>query len=65
MKLNRVGTLVKNEVLHGPKDVMLVISAVMPIMIALFVNLAFGNIFTDSAKLGVYDEGSSQVDRAA
>ncbi|MEN8613870.1 ABC transporter permease [Dehalogenimonas sp. THU2] len=61
MKLNRVGTLVKNEVLHGPKDVMLVISVVMPIMIALFVNLAFGNIFTDRAKLGVYDEGNSQV----
>ncbi len=61
MKLSRVGILVKNEVLHGPKDVMLVISVVMPIMIALFVNLAFGNIFTDRARVGVYDQGSSQV----
>ena len=61
MKLNRVGILVRNEVQHGPKDVMLVISVIMPIVIALFVNLAFGDIFSDRAKLGVYDQGSSQV----
>jgi ABC-2 type transport system permease protein len=33
----------------------------MPVLLALFVNLAFGNIFTDRAKLGIYDEGSSQL----
>ncbi|KTB49211.1 ABC-2 family transporter protein [Dehalogenimonas alkenigignens] len=61
MKLNRVGILVRNEVLHGPKDVMLVIAVVFPILAALFINLAFGNIFTDKAKLGVYDQGNSRV----
>jgi ABC-2 type transport system permease protein len=34
---------------------------VMPVLLALFVNLAFGNIFTDRAKLGIYDEGSSPL----
>lgn len=61
MNLKRVGTLIKNEILHGPKDVILVMAVVMPILLALFVNLAFGDIFTDRAKLGVFDEGESQL----
>lgn len=61
MNLKRVGTLIKNEILHGPKDVVLVMAVVMPILLALFVNLAFGDIFTDRAKLGVFDEGQSQL----
>lgn len=61
MNIKRVGTLIKTEIFHGPKDVILVMSVVMPILLALFVNLAFGNIFTDRAKLGVYDENHSQL----
>lgn len=61
MNLKRVWTLIKNEVFHGPKDVILVMAVVMPILLALFVNLAFGDIFTDRAKLGVFDEGQSQL----
>ncbi|MFC2023004.1 ABC transporter permease, partial [Chloroflexota bacterium] len=61
MSLKRVWTLIKNEAFHGPKDVVLVMAVVMPILLALFVNLAFGNIFTDRAKLGIYDEGSSPL----
>ncbi len=61
MKIKRIGTLVKNEVLHGSKDAILVMAIVMPVLLALFVNLAFGNIFTDRAKLGIYDESNSQL----
>jgi ABC-2 type transport system permease protein len=61
MNTRRVGTLIKNEVFHGSKDAILVMSVVMPIVLALFVNLAFGNIFTDRAKLGIYDGGNSQL----
>lgn len=61
MNLRRVWTLIKNEVFHGPKDVILVMAVVMPILLALFVNLAFGDIFTDRAKLGVFDEGQSRL----
>jgi ABC-2 type transport system permease protein len=61
MNTKRIGTLIKTEVFHGPKDVVLVMAVVMPILLALFVNLAFGNIFSDRAKLGVYDEGHSQI----
>ena len=61
MKIGRVNALVRNEVLHGPKDFMLALAVVFPILAALFINLAFGNIFTEKAKLGVYDQGDSQV----
>jgi ABC-2 type transport system permease protein len=61
MNLKRIWALIKNEVFHGHKDVVLVMSVVMPILLALFVNLAFGNIFGDRANLGVYDKGDSQI----
>jgi ABC-2 type transport system permease protein len=61
MNLKRIWTLVKAEVFHGPKDVVLVMAVVMPILLALFVNLAFGDIFTDRAKLGIYDAGTSPL----
>jgi ABC-2 type transport system permease protein len=61
MNLKRVWTLIKNEVFHGPKDIVLVMAIVMPILLALFVNLAFGNIFGDRASLGIYDEDHSQL----
>jgi ABC-2 type transport system permease protein len=61
MNLKRIRTLIKNEVLHGPKDVVLIMSIVMPVLLALFFNLAFGNIFSDRAVLGIYDEGESDL----
>ncbi len=61
MSFKRIWTLIKTEVFHGPKDVVLVMALVMPVLLALFVNLAFGNIFTDRPKLGVYDGGQSQI----
>lgn len=61
MNLKRIWTLIKSEVFHGPKDVVLVMAIVLPILLAFFVNLAFGNIFTDRGKLGVFDEGVSEI----
>ncbi len=61
MKLRHIKALIKVEVFHGPKDIVLVMAVVMPVLLALFVNLAFGNIFSDSAKMGIFDEGSSSL----
>jgi ABC-2 type transport system permease protein len=61
MKIKRVWLLVKNEALHGPKDSILVMSVLIPVLLALFVNLAFGNIFTERSKMGVYDQGQSAL----
>ena len=59
--MKRIWTIIKNDVLHQPKDAIVIMSVVMPVLLALFVNLAFGNIFTDRPKLGIYDEGASQA----
>jgi ABC-2 type transport system permease protein len=61
MSLKRIWTLIKTEVFHGPKDVVLVMAVAIPILLALFVNLAFGDIFTDRARVGIYDAGSSPL----
>jgi len=61
MNLKRVWTLIKNDTIHGPKDAILVMSVLTPILLALFMNLAFGNIFTDRGKLGIYDVDHSEL----
>ncbi len=61
MSTKRTWTLIKSEVFHGPKDVVLVMAVVMPVLLALFVSLAFGEIFTDHARLGIYDAGDSPL----
>lgn len=61
MNLKRIWLLIQHEVLHGVKDTAVVMAVVMPILLALFVKLAFGDILSDRAKLGLYDAGSSQV----
>jgi ABC-2 type transport system permease protein len=61
MSLRRIWALIKTEAFHGSKDVVLVLAVVVPVVLALFVNLAFGDIFTDRAKLGIYDEDNSPI----
>jgi ABC-2 type transport system permease protein len=61
MSLNRIWTLVKTEAFHGPKDLVLIMAVVLPILLSLFVKLAFGDIFTDRAEMGIYDEGKSAL----
>ncbi len=61
MSLKRIWTLIKTEILHGPKDVVVVMAVILPVLLALFVSLAFGDIFTDRAKLGIHDAGNSPL----
>jgi ABC-2 type transport system permease protein len=61
VNVKRVWTLIKAEVFHGPKDLVLIMAVVMPVLLALFVNLAFGDIFSERAKLGICDQGSSRL----
>ena len=61
MSLRRVGILLGKEFGQGPKNFILVWALVMPIVISLVVSLIFGTLFTEKPKLGVVDEGSSQL----
>ncbi len=61
MSLKRTWTLIKNELLHGPKGAVIAISVITPLALALLVNLAFGTIFSQRPKVGVFDEGNSRL----
>ena len=61
MSLKRVRILLGKEFLHGPKNYIFIFSIVAPIIISLFFSLIFGTLFSEKAKLGVVDEGSSQL----
>ena len=61
MSLKRVRILLGKEFLHGPKNYIFIFSVVAPIVISLFFSLIFGTLFSEKPKLGVVDEGSSQL----
>ena len=61
MNLKHIGTLLGKEFLHGPKNYIFVMAIVMPIVISLLFSLLLGTFFTGTPKLGIADEGSSQL----
>ena len=60
MSLRRVGILLVKEFLKGPKSFMIWAIAA-PLVISLVVSLVFGTMFSEKPKLGIVDEGSSQL----
>jgi len=61
MSLKRVGILLGKEFLHGSKGYIFIFSIVAPLVISLMISLIFGTLFTGKPKLGVLDEGNSQL----
>lgn len=61
MSLKRVGILLSKDFLQGPKNYIFVMAVVFPIVLSLVVSLVFGTLFSGKPKLGVVDEGSSQL----
>lgn len=61
MSLKRVGTLLFKDLRYGSRSYIFIFAIIAPIVISLFVTLMFGTLFTDRARLGIADEGSSQV----
>ena len=59
MNIKRIFTLLGKELLHGPRGFILTITIAVPLLITLVVNLTFGDIFSSTAKLAIYDEGQS------
>ena len=61
MNLKRVGILLGKELWQGPKSFMFIWVIVLPIVLSLVLSLIFGALFSEKPKLGVLDEGSSQL----
>ncbi|MFW5748045.1 MAG: ABC transporter permease [Chloroflexota bacterium] len=60
MRFNRVWVLVKNELRSG-SNFLFIFAGLMPIVISLVFSLAFGTLFSEKARLGVYDPGDSEL----
>ena len=61
MSLRRIGILLWKELTKGSRSFIFIMALVVPIVISLLLALLFGSIFSDRAKLGIVDEGNSQI----
>jgi len=61
MSLKRVGILLGKDFLQGPKNYIFIMAVVFPVVISLVISLVFGTLFSEKPKLGIVDEGSSQL----
>lgn len=61
MSIKRTGILLGKEFTQGYKNFYFGFAIIGPIIISLVFSLVFGTFFSEQPKLGVYDEGNSQV----
>ena len=61
MNLRRIGVLFVKEIRQGATNFFFIYALVMPIILSLVVTLAFGDIFSQTPRLGIYDAGESQM----
>ena len=61
MNFRRVLVLVGKELRHGSKNFILVFAVVIPLVLTLIVSLLFGTLFSGKPKLGINDQGSSEL----
>lgn len=61
MSLRRIRVLLGKELFLGPRNFIFVFIIVAPVAISFVVSLVFGNLFAEQPRLGIVDEGSSQL----
>lgn len=61
MNLRRISVLLGKEFIHGPKSFIFIFAIIAPIGFTLVATLAFGTFFSEKPKLGIFDEGNSQL----
>jgi ABC-2 type transport system permease protein len=59
MSPRRVGILLAKELVHGAKSFFFVFAVLVPFVMSLLLSLVFGNLFTDTPKLGIADGDGS------
>lgn len=61
MNLRRIGVLLDKELRHGTRNFIFIFATIMPVMLSLIVSLVFGRLFSQTPRLGLLDEGDSQL----
>jgi len=59
MSIRRVAILLGKDFKYGSKGFVFIMAIVAPILISLVLNLVFGTFFSQTAKLGINDQGDS------
>ena len=65
MSLNRVLCVLRKDLRLGPRSPVFLWVLVLPLLITLVLQVAFGDLFDPSPRLGIVDRGASAVTRAA
>ena len=61
MNIRRIGVLLSKEFFYGSKTFIVVFAIVAPVAISLIISLIFGTWLSERPRLGIIDEGSSQL----
>jgi len=61
MSVRRVAILLGKDFKYGSKGFVFILAIVAPILISLVLNLVFGTFFSQTAKLGINDQGNSRL----
>ena len=61
MNIRRVYVLLEKEIRHSSKNFIFVFAIVIPIVLTLVVTLLFGSLFSGKPKLGINDQGDSEL----
>jgi len=61
MSARRIGVLLAKELRYGTKSFLFIFATVIPVIVSLIVSLVFGKLFSSSPRLGIINEGSSQL----
>lgn len=65
MSLRRILALLYREAVQGPKNFIFIFTIVVPLGLSLALALIFGTFFSGKPRLGIFDNGSSQITQFA
>ncbi len=61
MSIRRIGVLLGKELSTGWRNIMFIFAVAVPVVLTLVVTLVFGTLFAGRARLGLVDQGASQM----
>jgi ABC-2 type transport system permease protein len=61
MKIRQVGIILAKDIFQGPKSFLFIWAIIAPVVISIVVSLALGGFVSSSPRLGIFDQGNSQL----
>ena len=61
MSLQRIWKVLRKDIAMGPRSPVLLYALLLPVIMTVVIQFAFGSLFNPEPRLGVVDEGSSEI----